>query len=356
MRRSQTWRFHQHVVDIKRKWEARNGIFPFHGHAVVEVTLGEDKVDGEVQKRSQIDSGGEFCTTTIAQAPLLNHGVSRPRSGRPKCYTIRDQQYIIRAARVKPDITYRELIEVTGVNFSKATVYRILKEYGLTNWLAKKRPLLREEDTANRLAWAKERKDWTDNDWRKLNWTDEFSVERGTGKENIQAIPKGRDVSVMVWGAFWGDGRSDLNKMERDPLAKNDGYSAKSYVKILEDNLPGIWTPGLIFMHDNAPIHNAGPAKIWLEEHGISLMKWPPYSPDLNPIEHLWFHLKKMVYEVRPDIEQVCGDDEKVREALFEASEEAWPRLSEELLATLIGSMKSRVNSVIEAEGCYTRY
>jgi len=255
MRRSQTWRLHQHVVDIKRKWQARNGIFPFHGHAVVEVTLGEDKVDGEVQKRSQIDSGGEFCTTTIAQAPLLNHGVSRPRSGRPKCYTIRDQQYIIRAARVKPDITYRELIEVTGVNFSKATVYRILKEYGLTNWLAKKRPLLREEDAANRLAWAKERKDWIDNDWRKVIWTDECSVERGTGKsrkwvfrtpvdkwkkENIQAVPKGKDVSVMVWGAFWGDGRSDLNKMERDPLAKSRRSPMSRYWRItcLESGLP----------------------------------------------------------------------------------------------------------------------
>jgi len=138
-----------------------------------------------------------------------------------------------------------------------------------------------------------------------------------------------------------------LNQMERDPLAKKNGYSAKPYVKILEDNLLGIWSPGLIFIHDNAPIHNAGAAKLWLEEHGITLMKWPPYSPDLNPIKHLWFHLKKMVYEVRPDIEQVRGDDEKVRTALFETLEEAWPRLSEELLATLIGSMKSRVNSFI---------
>jgi len=35
---------------------------------------------------------------------------------------------------------------------------------------------------------------------------------------------------------------------------------------------------------------------------------------------------------------------------LFEALKEAWPRLSDELLTTLIKSMKSRVNAVIEAE------
>jgi len=124
----------------------------------------------------------------------------------------------------------------------------------------------------------------------------------------------------------------------------------------LEDNMLGIWTPGLIFMQDNAPIHNAGVVKLWFEEQGIIPMEQPPYSPDLNPIEHLWFHLKKMVYEVRPDIEEVHGDDEKVRKALFEALEEAWPRLSEELLAMLIGSMESRVKAVIDAEGWYTQY
>jgi len=78
-----------------------------------------------------------------------------------------------------------------------------------------------------------------------------------------------------------------LNKMKRDLLTKKNGYSVQFYVKILEDNLLEIWTLSLIFMHDNVSIHNADVMKLWLEEHGISLMKWPLYSSDLNPIEHL---------------------------------------------------------------------
>jgi len=108
-------------------------------------------------------------------------------------------------------------------------------EYSRSMDSLKKRPLLREEDAAKRLVWAKERKDWTVDEWKKVIWTDECSVERGTGKsrrrvfrtpvdkwkkEYIRAVPKGKDVSVMVWAAFWGDGRSELNQMERDSLAK----------------------------------------------------------------------------------------------------------------------------------------
>ena len=80
--------------------------------------------------------------STITLASQRVNQVSQPRIGRPNLLSVRDHRHLIRIARINPRIKYRELLEKTGLSYSKFTVYRVLKAYGLTNWLAKKRPLL----------------------------------------------------------------------------------------------------------------------------------------------------------------------------------------------------------------------
>jgi transposase len=43
---------------------------------------------------------------------------------------------------------------------------------------------------------------------------------------------------------------------------------------------------------DNASFHHASHAEELAREHGIEMLYLPAYSPDLNPIEHFWAHLK----------------------------------------------------------------
>jgi len=202
-------------------------------------------------------------------------------------------------------------------------------------------------------------------------WSDECSAERGKGKkqqwifrtprqkwdkEMIQPVKKGKDISVMVWAAFSGAlGRSDLIVMERDTKAAKGGYSAESYLKVLEEQIPRIWEPGLIFMQDNAPIHKAKIITKFLEENGVKVLKWPPYSPDLNPIEHLWFLLKEMVYKVNPDIEKLTGDKE-IKEALGKALKEAWELIPEKRFKVLWRKYHKRIDAVLKAKGWWTKY
>ena len=104
--------------------------------------------------------GKNTVRQAILNTSLQHNGELRPRTGRPSIVTDRDRRHIIRIARINPRASYQELKEKIGHNFSQSTAYRILKDYGLTNWIIKQRPLLTPEVAAKRLVWCLERRVW----------------------------------------------------------------------------------------------------------------------------------------------------------------------------------------------------
>jgi hypothetical protein len=54
----------------------------------------------------------------------------------------------------------------------------------------------------------------------------------------IQPYKKRKDISVMIWGAIYSDRRLDIVIMDRDPNLKKSGYTANSYIAVLNDQIP----------------------------------------------------------------------------------------------------------------------
>lgn len=108
-------------------------------------------------------------------------------------------------------------------------------------------------------------------------------------------------------------------------------------------------------MHDNDPIHTASIIKAWLEEHLVTVMNWPPYSPDLNPIENLWAILKREIDKYYPGL-LVASNSEQTKQDLIAAAQHIWEQLGDRILENLADSMPDRVEAAIRADGWYTKY
>lgn len=86
----------------------------------------------------------------------------------------------------------------------------------------------------------------------------------------------------------------------------------------LETTLVPKLKKGQIIVMDNATIHKGGRIEQIINNAGCKLIYLPPYSPDLNPIEHHWWAIKNSIRSLLPK----CGRD------LFFAAQKVFGALS----------------------------
>ena len=60
-----------------------------------------------------------------------------------------------------------------------------------------------------------------------------------------------------------------------------------------------------MIQEDNAPWYTSKMIKKYLANKGINRMRWPPQSPDLNPIENLWKYIKDMISKQKHKVSSV---------------------------------------------------
>lgn len=104
-------------------------------------------------------------------------------------------------------------------------------------------------------------------------------------------------------------------------------------------------------MHNNAPIHTAKKVTDWLTDHGVVVIEWLLYSPELNRKR-----LKDLCKKSYPDIMASGDASEEARTAMGHALVDCWQKVPDSLFKLLIESMPDRITACIEAEGWHTKY
>lgn len=123
---------------------------------------------------------------------------------------------------------------------------------------------------------------------------------RGTpcyGKQDWQA--KGR---TNVIGALLS------NKLMTVCTFQNTINSATFHAWVTQDLLPKA-PYGAVIIMDNATFHKGKNTQVAIEQAYCELEFLPPYSPDLNPIEHKWAQAKAIRRRLRCSVDHALQQD-----------------------------------------------
>jgi transposase len=327
-------------------------------------------IQGARHSLSEITQITNIPKGSLGNLKKRNTPLNKPRSGRPAKLTDRHKRQIvfhITRNHESRRLSVMSIIRNLQLDVHPDTLKFALKDLGYNHRIARRRPFLKKLDRKRRLQFAKRHAHFTVEDWKAFIWTDEMSVKIGMERTTqdwvwrkaeeefhpdcINYKKRETGTGMMFWGAFrWGRmGPGVFFQLE-------DGQKVNSTIyrdQILTGPLQEFWEESFgdlkepIVMEDNAPVHK----KVCIpvrQELGMRCHQHPPNSPDLNPIENIWAHIKHRIAKEYRHITSVKTMKQIVIRIWEEFEDHRWDHLVE--------SMPARIQAVIKARGGSTSY
>jgi len=88
--------------------------------------------------------------------------------------------------------------------------------------------------------------------------------------------------------------------MAEQALVITDTVNKNAFLSFLETTLLPSLAKGSRVVMDNWTVHHGNDVRDLVEACGCELLYLPTYSPELNPIEHLFAKIKALVKRLRP--------------------------------------------------------
>lgn len=316
----------------------------------------------------QIASKTGLTKSTIARVTKeLDLDKENRKGGRPTKLSHTSRRLVIRQITSGRCDTAVEVAHFLNPNLPQPvnpqTIRNALKKEDYRSVVKTKRPLLKKQHRIARLKFAQDHANWTVEDFKRVLWSDETKINRIASdgrtytwkkkgeplsdRTTTPTVKHGGGNNLMVWGCMGWNGVGVLIEV----LGK---MNAEQYCEILDQGLEESFErldmeeEERLFQQDNDPKHTSKRATKWFEDNNIEVMVWPAQSPDINPIEHLWVHIKR---ELKKYPEAPKGVHE-----LWDRVVSEWEKIPPKVCQNLIESMPRRIQAVIKAKGGHTKY
>ena len=156
----------------------------------------------------------------------------RPRLGRPRKTTARENSLLVRLSKARPMSTTSQLPEewTPATPVLSRTVHQILTRIGLHSRITAQKPALNKRQLRNRVAYANAyslTEGWTAEKWRKIDFSDGVRLDPRFTQKTV----KFGGGKIMVWGYIQFGGARDICKVDGNiDSAKYQQILASQYI------------------------------------------------------------------------------------------------------------------------------